>query len=74
MKVKIHICSNASCSINWFNEAKSVILLISNSRAIAYALTKAQAPVTTIIYSVAIVELVNKFCPHSKYSFQIIAS
>ena len=45
----------------------------SNSRAITHALTKTQAPVTIMIYSVAKMKLENKLCPHPMYGFQIIA-
>ena len=72
MKVKIlHALIKLVLKIA-FNAAKIVILLIfslenSYSRAITHALTKTQAPVTIIIYSVAKMKLENKLCPHRRY-------
>ena len=57
MKVKNPTCFNKACSKNCFKCSKKCYfahfsLENSNSRAITYALTKLQAPVAIIIYSV----------------------
>ena len=78
MKVKNPTCINKPGSKNCFKCSKKCYfahfsLENSNSRAISHALTKTQAPVTIIIYSVAKMKLENKLCPHPMYVFQIIA-
>ena len=78
MKVKNPTCYNKACSKNSLKCCKMCYfahfsLVNSNSRAITYALTKTQAPVTIIIFSVAKMKLENKLCPHRMYGFQIIA-
>ena len=69
MKVKNPTCFNKVCSKNCFKCSQKCYfanfsLENSNSRAITRVLTKTQAPVTIIIYSVAKMKLENKLCPH----------
>ena len=78
MKVKNPTHFNKACSKNCFKCSKKCYFAHfsienSNSRAITHALTKTQAPVTIIIYSVVKMKLENKLCPHPMYCFQIIA-
>ena len=74
MKFKNPKCINKACSKNCFKCSKKCcfahfLLEHSNARAITHALTKTQAPVTIIIYSVAKLKLENKLCPHPMYGF-----
>ena len=73
MKIKHPTCLNKACSKIALNAAKSLFcsfsLENSNSRAIIHALTKTQALVTIIVYSVAKIKLENKLCPHPMYGF-----
>ena len=78
IELKNHTCFNKACFKNSLKCNKMCYfahfsLENSNSRAITHALTKTQAPVTIIIFSVAKMKLENKLCPHRRYGFQIIA-
>ena len=77
MKVKNPTCFNTACSKNFLKCSKTCYfahfsLENSNLRAITHAITKTQAPVTIIIFSVAKMKLENKLCPHRRYGFQIL--
>ena len=77
MKVKNPTCFNKACSKSSLKCSKTCYfahfsLENSNSRAITHAITKTQAPVTIIIFSVAKMKLGNKLCPIAGTVFKLL--